>query len=246
MGVVALRRHVLRCAPSQHVCRRACPGRGEPAGGLFERAPEQASGLRPPPEAPASLGQPAARSALARRPYTGLAFRHTIARVRPTRFQVPTALRVAHEGLHECRELRHVEVGRGELRLDLGRACEVEGGRTGDFGGGSLEHLRRWRGARWPDLSPWCLGPPEAARCALRRRGSRARALQGQHVDRAGEPRSRPAELATLTRRGEAVEARSSGSSARVRPSAPSKWSQSKYSCARVRSERAYSVLGLG
>ena len=159
MGVVALRRHVLRCAPSQHVCRRACPGRGEQLReGSCRRAvsaPEQASGLRLPPEAPASLGQPAARSALARRPYTGLAFRHTIARVRPTRFQVPTALRVAHEGLHECRELRHVEVGRGELRLDLGRACEGEGGRTGDFGGGSLEHLRRWRGARWPGLSPW-------------------------------------------------------------------------------------------
>ena len=29
------------------------------------------------------------------------------------------------------------------------RACEAKGGGIGDLGGGSLEHVRRWRGAQW-------------------------------------------------------------------------------------------------
>ena len=47
----------------------------------------------------------------------------------------------------------------------------VKGGEIGGFGGGELEHQRRWMGAQWPNLSPWerrasqsCQARPEEAR----------------------------------------------------------------------------------
>eukprot|EP00964_Phaeocystis_antarctica_P112086 scaffold76294_cov33-Phaeocystis_antarctica.AAC.1 len=49
----------------------------------------------------------------------------------------------------------------------------------GGLGGGSLEHPRRWLRAQWAGLSPGSAGPARAARRALRRRGSRPRALPG-------------------------------------------------------------------
>ena len=44
-------------------------------------------------------------------------------------------------------------------------ACMVKGGEIGDFGGGSLEPSRRWRGAPWLGLAlgvPSCPEPPAA------------------------------------------------------------------------------------
>ena len=90
-----------------------------------------------PPEAPATRGPPRPTSVtpplgLVRRAGPGrprqACSQHIVARVRPTRLQVPAGLRVAHEGVHQCRELRHVEARRGELRLDLGRASQPAGG----------------------------------------------------------------------------------------------------------------------
>ena len=48
----------------------------------------------------------------------------------------------------------------------------VKGGQTGDFGGDSLEQLRRWRGAQWPGLYPGSAEPPQS-------RQARAEQAQG-------------------------------------------------------------------
>ena len=53
----------------------------------------------------------------------------------------------------------------------------VKGGEIGGLEGGWLERPRQWRGARWAGLSPGSAELPIAARRALRRHRSRARAL---------------------------------------------------------------------
>ena len=50
--------------------------------------------------------------------------------------------------------------GGSEASTALPGACK--GGGIGDFGGGSLEHPRRWRGVQRPGLCPGCAEPPRA------------------------------------------------------------------------------------
>ena len=66
----------------------------------------------------------------------------------------------------------------------------VEGGEMGHLGGGSLEYLGQWLGAQWARPLPGSAELPGAARCALRRRRSRAGGgCQGGHFDPAAARR---------------------------------------------------------
>eukprot|EP00964_Phaeocystis_antarctica_P144552 scaffold110362_cov63-Phaeocystis_antarctica.AAC.1 len=82
------------------------------------------------------------------------------------------------------RGLLPVAGGEHDLLL-LEGACMVKGGEIGGFGGGWLEHPRRWLGAQRAGLSPGSTEPPRAARRALRRHRSRAAALSRGHFDHA-------------------------------------------------------------
>ena len=64
----------------------------------------------------------------------------------------------------------------------------------GGFGGGKLEHPRRWLGAQWTGLSPWSAEPARAVKRALRRRRSRAGALPSQGATLTMLPRPEPGE----------------------------------------------------
>ena len=105
--------------------------------------------------------------------------------VAPALLLVPIAvLLVARGPLRLAAQLHAIELLPVDRPAKLG-ACMVNGGAMGGFGAGKLEHLRRWLGTQRAGLSPGSAEPPGAARRALRRRGSRPRALRRGDFDHA-------------------------------------------------------------
>ena len=75
--------------------------------------------------------------------------------------------------------------------LPILKGQRVKGSKIGDFGGGSLEPPRPWRGARWLGLAlgvPSCPEPPGAPRGGA---GAELGHRQGGHVERAVPPTCR-------------------------------------------------------
>ena len=77
--------------------------------------------------------------------------------------------------LLSCRRARSPGVGTPPAAVYRG-AWTVKDSGIGEFAGGSLEHPRQWLSDQWPGPSPWSAEPARAARHALGRCRSRARA----------------------------------------------------------------------
>ena len=63
--------------------------------------------------------------------------------------------------------MRLAMTGGSVVKVSGWSAWTAKGGETGDFGGNSLEHPRRWLGAQWPGPHPGSTELPRATRRAL-------------------------------------------------------------------------------